>query len=141
EAGQQVLGDLLGVPARQDDVQHELHELVVLDVMGAQFEEALPGTIAVTDIVRRGLRQTVSGRAGPLAHSTCSPGWRGLNSPRGERVKISWPVSVMPIECSACALSVRSRVTAVQPSDRIFTWGRPRLIIGSMVKIMPGLSS
>ena len=31
-------------------------------------------------------------------------------------------------------------MTAVQPSDRIFTCGLPRLIIGSMVNSMPGLS-
>ena len=42
--------------------------------------------------------------------------------------------------CSNCADSERSRVTAVQPSDSTFTCGRPRLIIGSTVKNMPGCS-
>ena len=56
-------------------------------------------------------------------------------------MKISRPVSVMPIECSNWAESERSRVTAVQPSSSTFTSARPMLIIGSTVKIMPGLSS
>ena len=43
------------------------------------------------------------------------------SAPVGERVKISQPVSVTPTVCSNWADSDRSRVTAVQPSDRIFT--------------------
>ena len=43
------------------------------------------------------------------------------SAPVGERVKISHPVSVTPTVCSNCADSDRSRVTAVQPSERIFT--------------------
>src|SRR6478736_2610569 len=64
----------------------------------------------------------------------------GLSRPFGEVVKISQPVGVTPMVCSNCADSERSRVTAVQPSDRIFTCAFPRLIIGSMVNSMPGLS-
>ena len=56
-------------------------------------------------------------------------------------VKISTPFSVTPTVCSNCADSERSRVTAVQPSDSTFTCGRPRLIIGSTVKNMPGRST
>jgi hypothetical protein len=48
---------------------------------------------------------------------------------------------VTPTVCSNWADSERSRVTAVQPSESTFTCGRPRLIIGSMVKNMPGLST
>src|SRR5260370_23116051 len=62
----------------------------------------------------------------------------GFSLWRCDRVKISTPSAVTPTECSNCADSERSRVTAVQPSDRIFTCGLPRLIIGSMVKNMPG---
>src|SRR5687768_2507760 len=62
----------------------------------------------------------------------------GLSSLPGDSVKISTPVWVTPTECSNCADSERSRVTAVQPSDRIFTCGLPRLIIGSIVKNIPG---
>src|SRR3954466_13612175 len=47
----------------------------------------------------------------------------------------------MPTLCSNCADSERSRVTAVQPSSSSFTPGLPMLIIGSIVKNMPGLSS
>src|SRR5262249_38268247 len=65
----------------------------------------------------------------------------GLSSPLGDRVKISTPVSVTPTVCSNWADSERSRVTAVQPSDSTFTCGRPRLIIGSTVNSMPGLST
>ena len=50
-------------------------------------------------------------------------------------------LSVTPTVCSYCAVSDRSRVTAVQPSESTFTCGLPRLIIGSMVKIMPSRSS
>ena len=56
-------------------------------------------------------------------------------------VNTSQPVSVTPTVCSNWAESSRSRVTAVQPSGRIFTCGLPRLIIGSMVKSMPGSST
>jgi len=56
-------------------------------------------------------------------------------------VKISTPSLVTATVCSNCADSERSRVTAVQPSDSTFTWGRPRLIIGSTVKNMPGRST
>src|SRR6201989_166904 len=51
---------------------------------------------------------------------------------RADSVKISTPVAVTPTECSNCADSERSRVTAVQPSERIFTCGLARLIIGSV---------
>jgi hypothetical protein len=64
---------------------------------------------------------------------------RRLVQPLGAAVKISQPVSVIPIECSNCAESDRSRVTAVQPSSSSFTCDLPRLIIGSIVKNMPGL--
>src|ERR1700745_242373 len=64
----------------------------------------------------------------------------GFSCLRCDSVKISTPFWVTPTECSNCADSERSRVTAVQPSDRILTCGLPRLIIGSMVKNMPGFS-
>src|SRR4051812_50138429 len=67
-------------------------------------------------------------------HPTC------FSPCRSDSVKISTPVAVTPTECSNCADSERSRVTAVQPSERIFTCGLPGLIIGSVVKKMPGLS-
>src|SRR5258708_18734419 len=62
----------------------------------------------------------------------------GRSSPFGDNVKISTPESMTPTVCSNCAESDRSRVTAVQPSDNTFTWGRPRLIMGSTVNSMPG---
>src|SRR3546814_210759 len=65
----------------------------------------------------------------------------GAFSPCGLAVKISHPVSVMPMLCSNCADRLRSRVTAVQPSFSIFTAYLPVFIIGSMVKNMPGRSS
>ena len=43
--------------------------------------------------------------------------------PRGLKVKTSTPVGVTPTVCSNCADSERSRVTAVQPSESIFTCG------------------
>ena len=68
----------------------------------------------------------------------CQVGWK---RPAGERVKISTPVSVTPTECSNCAESERSLVTAVQSSSSTLVSGRPRLIIGSMVKNIPGSST
>src|SRR5437763_13178517 len=65
----------------------------------------------------------------------------GLCRPPGEMVNTSQPSVVTPTVCSNCAESERSRVTAVQPSDSTFTCGRPRLIIGSTVKNMPGFST
>src|ERR1700692_1137480 len=73
----------------------------------------------------------------PIGYATTG----GFSRWRSDSVKISTPLAVTPTECSNCADSERSRVTAVQPSDRIFTCGLPRLIIGSMVKNMPGLST
>src|SRR6478672_7068995 len=124
-------------------MQRGLEQLGVGECFAADLAEAFahPLPVARPQIDLISLGQPVDGRFGRLAHSACSPGCSGLKRPRGEAVKISCPVSVMPMECSACAERVRSRVTAVQPSLRILTCGRPRLIIGSMVKIMPGLSS
>ena len=56
---------------------------------------------------------------------------------RVDSVKISTPVSVTPIVCSNCADRLLSRVTAVQPSLRIFVPKWPALIIGSIVKNIP----
>ena len=56
-------------------------------------------------------------------------------------MKNSTPVSVMPTECSNWAESCLSRVTAVQPSLRIFTCQVPTFTIGSTVKNMPGFST
>src|SRR5688572_3432372 len=64
----------------------------------------------------------------------------GQSYPCGERVKISQPLSVTPMVCSNWADKERSRVTAVQPSDSTFTSGLPELIIGSMVKNIPGFN-
>src|ERR1043166_1244437 len=83
-------------------------------------------------------RPSIGRRTGERHHDSR---YGGLSRRWGERVKISTPVSVTAIVCSNCAESERSRVTAVQPSESTFTCGRPRLIIGSMGKKMPGLST
>ena len=56
-------------------------------------------------------------------------------------LKISQPSSVTPMECSNWAERDLSFVTAVQSSLSTLVSARPRLIIGSMVKNMPGCSS
>src|SRR5207245_11620308 len=76
-----------------------------------------------------------------VTHARGATEGRGRSSPRGDSVKISTPPSVTATVCSNWAESERSRVTAVQPSDSTFTCGRPRLIIGSTVKNMPGRST
>ena len=57
------------------------------------------------------------------------------------RVSTSKPSSVTKIVCSHCADSDWSLVTTVQPSGSSRTSRRPALIIGSMVKVIPALSS
>lgn len=57
------------------------------------------------------------------------------------KVSISTPVSVMRTVCSNCAALPPSRVTTVQSSDHSSQSGLPSVIIGSIVKIIPGRSS
>ena len=61
----------------------------------------------------------------------------GNSSPRGERVKISQPSDVTPMLCSNWADKLLSLVTAVHPSDNIFTSCYPEFIMGSIVKNIP----
>ena len=56
----------------------------------------------------------------------------------GETVRTSYPVSVTRIVCSHWAERLLSLVTAVQPFGRMRSSFLPALIIGSIVKIMPG---
>jgi 16S rRNA G966 N2-methylase RsmD len=65
----------------------------------------------------------------------------GWNRPAGDSVKISQPFGVTPTECSNCADSDLSRVTAVQSSASTLVSGRPRFTIGSMVKNIPSSST
>ena len=58
-----------------------------------------------------------------------------------DKVKISYPSLVTPIVCSNCADKDLSLVTAVHPSFNILTSYFPVLIIGSIVKVIPGLKS
>src|ERR1051326_5898366 len=53
-------------------------------------------------------------------------------------VSISGSDSVISTVCSKWADSEPSRVTAVQPSFKIFTPGPPALTMGSMARVMPG---
>src|SRR5690606_14401122 len=101
-----------------------------------------------------GLRQLLTRPGGPggvllsrvLGRSRRTPvgrddaGHRSLSSP-GRRVRISTPSSVTATVCSHCADNLRSLVTTVQPSGRTRVWRAPSLIIGSMVKVMPGFST
>src|ERR1022692_2891135 len=57
------------------------------------------------------------------------------------RVRTSYPASVTRTVCSHCADSDWSLVTTVQPSGSSLTSRRPALIMGSMVKVMPAVSS
>jgi len=52
-------------------------------------------------------------------------------------VRISGPDAVINTVCSKWADSEPSSVTAVQPSLKIFTPGRPALTMGSIAKVMP----
>src|SRR3546814_2487190 len=57
------------------------------------------------------------------------------------RQKTAYVMRISDWSSDVCSSVLRGRVTAVQPSSRIFTSGRPMLIIGSIVKIMPGFNS
>ena len=58
-----------------------------------------------------------------------------------DTVSTSWPSGVTRIVCSHCADSEWSAVTIVHPSARQRIAALPALIIGSMVKIIPGSST
>ena len=61
----------------------------------------------------------------------------GLTLP-GPAVSTSTPSSVTSTVCSNCAVRLPSAVTAVQPSSQSLCCQVPSVIIGSMVKVMPG---
>ena len=111
--------------------------VVMVNTMSVQHLEAGAGAYAGSKAALGAVSKTLALELGGygIRVNSVHPGYI-----MGDSVKISTPVSVMPIECSYCADSDRSRVTAVQPSDRSATSERPRLIIGSTVKIMPGIS-
>jgi hypothetical protein len=54
-------------------------------------------------------------------------------------VKISQPSSVTSSVCSNCAVLLPSLVTLVQSSGHVLSRQLPRLIIGSIVNVIPGL--
>ena len=56
----------------------------------------------------------------------------------GSTVRISAPSAVTRMVCSNCAERSPSAVTAVQPSGQRAARQSPSVIIGSMVKTMPG---
>ena len=118
EAGEQRLGQRLGVGAPDDLEEDQLEQLVVGEARHRRRRETVPSGVRDGRHRRGNLAVGVSELPSCLGQA-----WRGGLSPLGDRVKISWPVSVTPTECSNCAESERSRVTAVQPSERIFTCG------------------
>src|SRR6185437_3255675 len=115
----------LDVAARNSAEQDQLDKLVIGQRLVASLQEALAQPLPMAVIMRRLFVHENSG---------------GRSSPAGDSVNTSTPVSVTATVCSNWALSERSRVTAVQPSESTFTAAPPRLIIGSMVKNMPALS-
>src|SRR5690242_11826693 len=54
-------------------------------------------------------------------------------------VRIHEPFAVTATVCSKCADRLRSRVTAVQPSESTFTVGFPAFTIGSIASTMPSV--
>src|SRR5438105_3614188 len=63
-----------------------------------------------------------------------------LDSVFSRHVSISGSDFVTRIVCSKCADGLRSEVTTVQPSWRIFTALPPMFTIGSIAKIIPAFS-
>ena len=80
---------------------------------------------------------------GPLCDLRASPSRRraSVRAPSAPSVSTSTPASVTSTVCSHCADSEWSLVMTVQPSGSSRTWRLPAFTIGSMVKVMPGLSS
>ena len=93
--------------------------------------------------------RTAPGRTRPSSRSTGAPlmPLPPTSMPRGVSgalaaspwVRISAPESVTRMVCSNCAERRRSLVTTVHPSSHMSHSGVPRLSIGSMVNVMPGL--
>src|SRR5690606_12910389 len=137
-ARQQGLGDRLGVASRQGPEQRKFEDLVICQRGFALGAEAGAEALPMAMVVGKSGRILVGFTHG-MRRQASSQG--NHERPVGEFVKISMPSPVTPIVCSNWAESERSRVPAVQPSDSSFTCGRPRLIIGSTVKIIPGLIS
>ena len=81
------------------------------------------------------MRRIAAATAGSAAPS--APAWISL----ALKVSTSYPESVTRIVCSHCADNDWSLVTTVQPSGRSLTSRRPALIMGSMVKVIPGTNS
>src|SRR6516162_6985333 len=171
EGGEQVLCKRLHVALRDGAKQDELEHFVIADRLASGREKSLPQAATMAVVMRRLvggrcrrfvaaghrtiIRAASSVAQAPRARMPAPSDFamaarryargvtegRGRSSPCGDSVKISTPASVPATVCSNWAESERSRVTAVQPSESTFTCGRPRLIIGSTVKNMPGRST
>src|SRR5262249_48534853 len=163
---EQLLCQRFHVALRDGAKQNELEHFVIADRLAAGREKPLPQALAMAVVMRRlvgGRRRcrrfvALGHRAVIRAARLVAPASRArMPAPSdfamaanrggapaggrgGDRVKIWRPASVTATVCSNWAESERSRVTAVQPSESTFTCGRPRLIIGSTVKNMPGRS-
>src|SRR5919201_2477804 len=77
---------------------------------------------------------------GYLAHLADFRILRHRVAPLGS-VRISVPSAVTAMVCSHCATQEPSWVSTVQPSSQMYQSMPPRVIIGSMVKDIPGSSS
>src|SRR3984893_749180 len=145
ESFEQAFRKRLHVTPRDRTEQNELQKFIVGQCITAGGEEPRAQPLAMAVIMRHrrrvglvGLGQQRPPRLPVRRSADYGAGYGGRSKPRGDRVKISTPSLVTPTACSNCADSERARVTAVHPSESTFTCGRPRLIIGSTVKIMPG---
>ena len=117
------IGTLLGdaaahdaLVARSEHVQAFSWERCA-DATIAVYREALPASTQPAAVVPRG-----ADAAGETAY----------------RVRTSTPVSVTRTVCSNCAVREPSAVTAVQPSSQMTGRMSPIVIMGSMVKTIPG---
>ena len=84
---------------------------------------------------RQGRGQVPGACGGGAAHGR---GGSQISPSSARSVRTSQPSSVTSTVCSHCAERLWSLVTTVQPSASSFTWRLPALIMGSMVKVMPG---
>src|SRR5687768_14402356 len=123
-------GDERRVAHRADLAPHCAHRAIdELAVSGEQLARVGPAQVGLAQRLPRG------------SDFAAQVGAHGGGCVPVDLVSTSKPASVTATVCSHCAERLWSLVTMVQPSASSRIPALPALIIGSMVKVMPGSSS
>ncbi len=109
----------------------------VLDALGAE-----PGEVVFFDDRPANVAGAAAARNRCPSVRGAPPSWTSSSGPETNHpsatVRTSAPSSVTTRVCSNWAVRRPSAVTAVQPLSHIFSRQVPMVIIGSMVKVIPG---